>query len=577
MSDFDRLKHLLFADEREQLLLAKQRIEALEQTHRELAVLLPSLVRAAPHEPMTRALASPVAAALGNAVHENRASIVDALFPVIGPIIRKAIAEALRGLMRDMNQVFEHGLSPRGIRWRIEAWRSGVPFAQIVLKNSLNYRVDHVFLIERGSGLVLHRSSSPGLPDLDADAIAGMLTAIGQFVRDSVSRDGSDSLEAARVGEHLLWVLDGPRATISCFIQGVPPDALRVVLSDRLEQIHAQMAGELLQATGQDSDQASALQAGLDPVELVAASAAMSQRQESATATPGSHWPALLVLVLVLAGLTWYFARVERWNARVDALRATLLAHPGFLLTDLESKTGRSLTISGLLDPDAEAVLPLVEAADLGGVRAQLHTLGYVSTDDAVLAHRARRLLEPPAGVSLDARAGLLLLRGTAEPAWIQANQPRVAWIAGIRSVDWQVMPTDDGSARRIAAHAELNALAASIEQMHVSFVRDIETERASESALDQLAVSLTRVAALSTESGIPVQLVIKGHTDSVGSSDTNRRLRLERAIWLRDRLLDRGVPAGLLQHAETGEIALDPDSMFRGASLHLTVGAIGR
>ncbi|HPG93730.1 MAG TPA: hypothetical protein PLR28_04145, partial [Dokdonella sp.] len=237
MSDLERLKHLLLADEREALLLAEQRIAALEQTHRELATRLPSLVRAAPQEPMTRALASPVAAALGNAVHENRASIIDALFPVIGPIIRKAIAEALRGLMRDMNQVFEYGFSPRGIRWRIEAWRSGVPFAQVVLKHSLNYRIDHVFLIERDSGLVLHRASSPGLPELDADAIAGMLTAIGQFVRDSVGPGGGESLEAARVGEHLLWVLDGPRASIASFIRGVPPDTLRVILSDRLEQI----------------------------------------------------------------------------------------------------------------------------------------------------------------------------------------------------------------------------------------------------------------------------------------------------------------------------------------------------
>ncbi|MCB1572150.1 MAG: hypothetical protein KDI72_14220, partial [Xanthomonadales bacterium] len=161
MSDLDRLKQILLAEEREKLRLAEQRVAELEQKNRELSALLPSLVRAAPQEPMTRALASPVAAALGSAVRDNRASIVDALFPVIGPIIRKAIAEALRGLMSDLNRVLEYGFSPRGIRWRIEAWRSGVPFAQIVLRHTLRYGIDHVFLIERDSGLVLHRQSSP--------------------------------------------------------------------------------------------------------------------------------------------------------------------------------------------------------------------------------------------------------------------------------------------------------------------------------------------------------------------------------------------------------------------------------
>ena len=105
MSDFDRLRQLLLDEERTKLALAEQRIGELERVNSQLAALLPELVSAAPREPMSRALATPVAAALGNAVNENRASIVDALFPVIGPIIRKAIAEALRGLMRDMNTV----------------------------------------------------------------------------------------------------------------------------------------------------------------------------------------------------------------------------------------------------------------------------------------------------------------------------------------------------------------------------------------------------------------------------------------------------------------------------------------
>ena len=121
MGDLERLKHLLIADEREVLSRVERRVEALEQVNAELASQLPSLVRAAPVEPMNRALANPVAAALGSAVQRNRTSIVDALFPVIGPIIRKAIAEALRGLMRDMNRVLESTFTPRGIRWRIEA------------------------------------------------------------------------------------------------------------------------------------------------------------------------------------------------------------------------------------------------------------------------------------------------------------------------------------------------------------------------------------------------------------------------------------------------------------------------
>ncbi len=203
MSDFDRLRQLLLADELAAIKDAGQRLEALERGQHELSQRLPGLIEKAPQTEMSHALSTPVASALGSAVRDNSGSIIDALFPVIGPIIRKAISEALRGLMSDLNSVLERSFTLHGLKWRLEAWRSGVPYAQVVLKHSLRYRIDHVFLIERDSGLVLHRESSPGLPDLDADAISGMLTAIGQFVRDSVGHEGGDSLEAARVGEYL--------------------------------------------------------------------------------------------------------------------------------------------------------------------------------------------------------------------------------------------------------------------------------------------------------------------------------------------------------------------------------------
>ncbi len=113
---------------------------------------------------MASALATPVTQALGAAVRENRALIVDVLFPVIGPAIRKAIAEAMRSLVADINRTMESSFTRRGLRWRMQAWHSGVPYAEIVLKKSLKYGVDHVFLIERDSGLVLARESAPDLP-----------------------------------------------------------------------------------------------------------------------------------------------------------------------------------------------------------------------------------------------------------------------------------------------------------------------------------------------------------------------------------------------------------------------------
>ena len=264
-------------------------------------------------------------------MRENRQVIVDVLFPVIGPAIRKAIAEALRNLVADLNGAIESSFTPRGIRWRIEAWRSGVPYAQIVLKHTLNYGIDHVFLIERDSGLVLDRESAPHLPDLDADAIAGMLTAIGEFVRDSVGRDGGGTLDSARVGEHLLWVVQGPRANLACFIHGVPPPACtRCSSSGSKRSMRSSARRRRRQRTTMHGAQS------LRPEELMRAARAADRIGARRRDRAGRCCSCLLAVARAARAGSSCAASARTRASR--ALRARLSAHPGFVLTGIERR-----------------------------------------------------------------------------------------------------------------------------------------------------------------------------------------------------------------------------------------------
>jgi len=522
-SAFDRLKAILFGDERGTLAALDARIEKIEAAQRELPARLPSAIERAQQARMAKSLARPVTEALGSAVEENRQLIVDVLFPVIGPAIRKAIAEALRNLVADLNGAIESSLTPRGLRWRIEAWRSGVPYAEIVLKHTLKYRIDHVFLIERDSGLVLDRESAPHLPDLDADAIAGMLTAIGAFVRDSVGRDGSGTLDAARVGEHLLWVVPGPRANLACFIHGVPPAALHAVLERRLEAIHAALAG------GRDATDAATRQS-LHPDALM---------REARVEAPGpgrkSSWPAYLVAFVVVALAAWFIAQRMRDDAWVEQVHATLAAHPGFVLTRIERRSG-ALIAHGLLDPDAE---PL-DAAALAGARARMplkiDTVGYVSTDDAIIARRARRLLDAPPDVTIEAHDGVLALGGRAAAAWVDGARDRAAWVPGVRRVDFSVS-RDDAAARNA-----LLDLLSTIAGRHVGFVRDTEPTADAAGTLDAIVADIQRAQTIASTLGEPLAWIATGTNDDPGTDAINAQVRAGRAQWLADALGARGI-----------------------------------
>jgi len=554
-NDFDRLKTILFGDERGTLEALDARVEKIEAAQQDLPSRLPGAIERAQQgvgaARMSKALARPVTDALGSAVEENRQLIVDVLFPVIGPAIRKAIAEALRNLVADLNGAIESSLTPRGIRWRIEAWRSGVPYAEIVLKHTLKYGIDHVFLIERDSGLVLDRESAPQLPELDADAIAGMLTAIGAFVRDSVGRDGSGTLDAARVGEHLLWVVQGPRANLACFIHGVPPANLHAVLEQRLEAIHAALAD------GHDAADEATRQS-LHPDVLM-----RDARIDASSPAAKSRWPVYLIAFVAVALVAWFIAQRIRDDAWIDHVRATLAAHPGFVLTRIE-RGGGALIVHGLLDPDAE---PL-DAAALGGDRARmplkLDTVGYVSTDDAIIAHRARRLLDAPAGVMIEAHDGALALGGRAAAAWIDGARDRAAWVPGVRRVDWNIAREDAAA----AARAALADIARTLPDKRIAFTHETEPSAESASVLDAIVADAQRAASLAATAGVPIQWIATGTNDDPGSDTTNARVRAARAQWLADALRARGI-ANVATAPDDDATARD--TRQRGAFLRLS------
>lgn len=607
MSDFDRLKQLLLGDERDALSHhagrldalerndaqratdvddERARLEALEHDNKHLARRLPRLIeRADQKHPgrLTSALSRPVAAALAGAVRKERQTIVDALFPVIGPAIRKAIAEALRTLVADINRALESSFTPKGLRWRFESWRTGAPYAQVVLKHTLRWRIDHLFLIERESGLVMHRESAPDLPDLDSDAVAGMLTAIGEFVKDSVGRSSAGSLESARVGEHGLWVLEGPRANLAAFIRGIPPQSLRAILQRRLEDVHARLGDPNAALEDRSADPGAAM----DEMLAVAGIDRELRAEQDAPAHASSRTPLLVIGALVVVGLIGWLVRDWIWAQRMQRLEARLRDWPGLHLQSLRSDPFARVRVRGLVDPQAEPLLPALQTGDFEDVEFDLALRGYVSTDDPILSRRARAALAPPEGATLNVDRGVLTIAGSAPSDWIESATRRAALLPGIVSVRTEAMDPrpilgervglPEGVVLDFAAGvltprgtvplawiarlrdeaaklpvvqrvdlanvtvAESDALAAlrqELSTMQVDFVTGSTSATDDGTAmLARLLPELRRAFDLAAALDIRFRVRTWGLTDASGDPQSNASLRARRAHWLSDAL----------------------------------------
>jgi len=248
----NELRHLLFGDEQKRIEEIGSRVEQAEFRVPDVAEVLPeSITTSFNRDPrLIGALRAPVKQCVSESIRENPDDYADVLFPVMGPAIRRSIAEAFKGLTQQVNQAIEHSVSPRGLRWRLEAWRTGVPFTQYILQKSLLYRVEHVYLIQANSGLLISNVHRNDAEFKDEDAVSAMFTAIQEFVKDSFSQNVPQRLRTAELGELVLWAVHSPNCVLVAVIRGEPPERLRIRLQTMIERLEATHSDLLREFSG---------------------------------------------------------------------------------------------------------------------------------------------------------------------------------------------------------------------------------------------------------------------------------------------------------------------------------------
>ncbi len=407
--DYDRLRQLLLEVE-------QQRLEALQEDLRETSDRVPDRVAeeierglGGQSSRLTAALGEATISGLEQAVQRKPETVVNAVFPVIGPAIRKSLQEAMRQLSADIDHKLNAALSAQSWQWRIEAWRSGVPYAQVVLRHTLAGKVEHLFLIQPESGLLLGHVAAPNMPELDADAIAGMFTAIQSFVRDSV-QSNEGGIGTATVGDYQLVVSEGPQAKLVAFVRGVPPADFPVRLHELNEALHARAGAVLLEHGGTTGDGV------LDEAELQA----LNAHDEETAPAPRSNAARHVLIgfgILVAVLLAWWIVVTLRWHRQVDAVRAQLDAMPGVMVTQLDAGHRGRLRIEGLRDPlaqDPQAWLQRTHPQ----VVATWKLRGYLSLDPEIVAMRDGQAAKARIRPLLETLQGLTIpfVSGSAAP-----------------------------------------------------------------------------------------------------------------------------------------------------------------
>lgn len=386
VAEFTALRKLLIGPEQNRLDELSQELEEHEVTTEEIADRLPEAIAlsGSRDDQLGRALSPTIETALKESIRRNPQEIATAIFPVLGPAIRKAIAETMSGLVRSINNAVEQSLSVNGVKWRVEAWRTGMPYAEIVIKHALVYRVEQAFLIHAESGLLLEHASAPDLQLPDADLISSMLSAIQDFVRDSFHPEEGAMLRTFSVGVHTVQVEAGPRALLALVIRGEAPSEVLAKEQDTLETIHLEFASQLADFQGETSAFAPArplLESCLETV-------LTTNQPRRKSGLVWLRWALPLFLIVATAAFFWTRSTM-RWNRALAALRA----EPGYVVVDA-SRGFRQWNIGGLKDPGARDPGAVMAAAGVTAPKLAGKWEGYLSLDPVMVAARARQSLD---------------------------------------------------------------------------------------------------------------------------------------------------------------------------------------
>ncbi len=550
--DLSELRNLLLAPEQTQLDRLQERLDDPVLRTREVSRLLPGALTLQKDDPVLTAVLIPhVEQAFFTTLRRSPQTIVDAIAPIMGPAIRQAIVHALQSLTQSLNQTVEHSFSLKGLRWRIEAWTTGRPFAEVVLLHTLRYRVEQAFLIHRDTGLLLQHVATETAIVRDQEMVSGMLTAIRNFVHDSFGGQRERDLNSFQVGEFTVWIQQGTNALLAVVIRGTAPETFHDFLQDTLDHIHLTQADALVSFNGDASSFAST-QPNLE---------ACLQSQYEAPAQKPSPVLVVIGLLLLLGLLLWGWGSYrdgQRWDALVDRLKS----EPGLVLTTAQDHGGR-YELAGLRDPLATDPISLITASGLQTDHIRSSWSPYYAMDPQFILLRGRGLLKPPDTVTLALEGETLVASGTTQEDWAREARRIAPFVPG-------VIRYDDTKLRAIS----ISQLIEDIERITILFASNSSVIDSAEAGkIPALSAILRELDDMAAQSHQLVTVECRGSVDATGSELTNRLLRKTRAQAVCSALSESGVGSATTLTTETASIRRpENQATTRSVSLSVTV-----
>jgi OOP family OmpA-OmpF porin len=463
-------------------------------------------------------------------IEKNPQRLANLLFPIMGPAIRKAVSEDVKRLIESLNQGLESGLSPKHIKWRLQALFSKKKYIEIMLANAYLFQVKHVFLIHRQSALLLHHQKADHVAHVEADMVASMLSAISDFIKDSFHSDDRNEVETIKIGETNLWIEQGPHAIIAAVVDGNPPPDLRIDLKEAVEAVHYNHRQDLEKFHGETKI--------FEHTSKFLKSCLRSEKKEKKKKQP--VFALLLLLAFLLGSAYLVYQKISRDAYYRNAL-ILMQKEPGYFISSAKKKDG-TILIKGLKDNLARKEHE-VFGNDFLIEDFSFDFTPHVSLDSLIIIRRAEKHLSPPNTVSFTYRDGVLSVSGSCEPAWKNALLSNYHKVWGVHSLNTDALNLNE------AKQQDLNWIIDDIMKYRFVFeINQLELTAEQAKRFNELTRSANFLDEFNRTNDKQYKILVQSVTSRSGNYAANQRIAMKRAQNFTRLLREAGVPEELLE-----------------------------
>lgn len=466
---------------------------------------------------------------MGKAIKEQivqeRDAMVDALYPVIGNTIAKYMSEAINNI----NEKISNTLSIEGVSRRIKSKIQGVSEAELILRESVPFDIEAIFLIHKTSGLIIVDIQPEGRKKLEAEMIGGMLTAIRSFVSDCIARDGQVSeLNEIDYGGSKIILEVGGYCYLAVLVNGEVPQYFLNKIRDALGNIIVKYGKSISNFEGDQNTIPPGVQKQLEKLLNIA-----EEKKKS-----DNHPPlALLGLIVALLGLIFIPLGIKQYQDHIHRNLITnvsqaLINNPELSIYHLDVKVeDKTLELTGRL--------PNTRLRDLAGKVAAKAAPEWPINNQTVAVNippepllvaaevkRVTKALNQMDGVKIrsEYEQGKVTVKGDVmEMKYTEKIVGAIERIPGVTSV---------------VSSIKLNPI--KINDRIYFAIGSTDLQPGYEKTITEIQQLLAQHPQM--------QLKIIGHSDQTGRPKTKEKIALKRAEVVRDALIEKGVSPQRLQ-----------------------------